>query len=210
VGKKARKGVFWVVGSAECLDFGFLEVDYANFVPGLGYPTNHPEREAARERDLLMKRAVLIFIGEGWRPDGRVPHRYVVYAVKPNAAHILFVDDEVPVRETLSLFFRMKGMQVTAVGSGDEAVKAAGETRFNLIILDVTLDGENGLDLLRLFRRQHPVVPVVMFTALVGDKEKQEEAKARGASGWFCKGESLTVLQEGIERLMSWSQSHHN
>ena len=71
-----------------------------------------------------------------------------------------------------------------------------------MIILDVTLDGENGLDLLRLFKRQHPVIPVVMFTALVGDKKKEEDAMARGASGWFCKGDSMTVLVDGTMRLM--------
>lgn len=122
---------------------------------------------------------------------------------RPNiSSHILFVDDEVPVRETLSIYFRMKGIKVTAVGTGAEAMKAADTTNFSAIILDVRLDGESGLHLLERFRSKYPNIPVAMFTAYGGDTERMNEALAKGASAYFCKGESLETLLNGVLRIM--------
>jgi DNA-binding response OmpR family regulator len=96
----------------------------------------------------------------------------------------------------------MKGVSVTAVGTGKEAMDLAQTKQFSAVILDLTLAGENGLDLLQRFKEKHPGVPVIMFTALAGDTEKMNEATARGASGYFCKGESLGTLLNGVLRLM--------
>src|SRR5439155_17875946 len=118
------------------------------------------------------------------------------------SSHILFVDDEVPVRETLSIYFKMKGIKVTAVGTGAEAMKLAETTDFTAIILDVRLDGESGLHLLEQFKAKYPNIPVAMFTAYGGDTDKMNDALARGASGYFCKGESLETLLNGVLRIM--------
>ena len=83
-------------------------------------------------------------------------------------AHILFVDDEAPIREMLSLYFRKKGLQVTTAVTASEATKLAGEIPFSLAILDVELAGENGLDLLSSFKRSYPNLPVIIFTGLDG------------------------------------------
>src|SRR4051794_15576059 len=116
--------------------------------------------------------------------------------------HILFVDDEPPVRETLSLFFKMKGIAVTAVASGAEALERAKTTAFSLAILDVKLGGEDGLELLQKFRQIHPAVPAVMFTAFGDDPEKRERAFTNGASAYMCKGDSLLALFETVMRVL--------
>ncbi len=121
--------------------------------------------------------------------------------------HILFVDDEVPVRETLAMFFKMKGIPVTAVGTGAEALQLVETKRFDLIILDLRLASENGLDVLDRLKQKHPSVPVVMFTAFGDDDERMNQATARGASGWFCKGESITNLFNGVQRILKESSS---
>jgi DNA-binding response OmpR family regulator len=96
----------------------------------------------------------------------------------------------------------MKGIAVTGVATGQEALEQAEKTQFSIAILDVSLAGEDGLDLLRRFKKLHPDVPVVMFTAWGDDVEKRNEAMARGASGYFCKGESLPTLLNGVLKLM--------
>ena len=78
--------------------------------------------------------------------------------------HILFVDDEAPIREMLSLYFRKKGFTVTAAVTGQEAMELADQETFNLAILDVNLAGENGLELLGFMKSNHPELPVIMFT----------------------------------------------
>ena len=116
--------------------------------------------------------------------------------------HILFVDDEPPVRETLSLFFKMKGIAVTAVATGAEALERAKNTPLSLAILDVKLGGEDGLELLQQFKKNYPSVPAVMFTAFGDDPDKRDKAFLNGASAFMCKGESLLALFETVMRVL--------
>jgi len=118
----------------------------------------------------------------------------------PVNAHILFVDDEAPIREMLSLYFRKKGLQVTTAVTASEATKLAGEIPFSLAILDVELAGENGLDLLSSFKRSYPNLPVIIFTGLDGDEGLMEEARARGANGFMRKTEPLGHLFAEVQR----------
>jgi CheY-like chemotaxis protein len=116
--------------------------------------------------------------------------------------HILFVDDEPPVRETLSLFFKMKGIAVTAVATGAEALEHAKKTAFSLAILDVKLGGEDGLELLQRFKQNYPTIPAVMFTAFGDDPDKRQKAFKSGASAYMCKGDSLMALFDTVMRVL--------
>jgi len=108
--------------------------------------------------------------------------------------HILFVDDEAPIREMLSLYFRKKGFTVTAAVTGQEAMELVDQVGFNLAILDVNLAGENGLELLGFMKSNHPALPVIMFTGYESDPDLLEKALAGGASGFMRKSESLDSL----------------
>lgn len=122
----------------------------------------------------------LVFIS---RPDNRA-------AVN---SHILFVDDEAPIRELLSLYFRKKGLQVATATTAQQAKELASKAAFDVAILDVNLAGENGLDLLGYFKAHHPRTPVIIFTGLTGE-ELVEQARAAGAAGFMRKTEPLGEL----------------
>src|SRR5260370_22719111 len=109
---------------------------------------------------------------------------------RPVNAHILFVDDEAPIREMLSLYFRKKGLQVTTAVTASEATKLVAEIPFSLAILDVELAGENGLDLLSSFKRNYTNLPVIIFTGLDGDEGLMEQARAPGANGFLATTET--------------------
>jgi DNA-binding response OmpR family regulator len=113
--------------------------------------------------------------------------------------HILFVDDEAPIRELLSLYFRKKGLQVTTAMTSEQAKELAGQGPFNLAIVDVNLAGENGLDLLAFFKKNYPQVPVIIFTGLTGE-ELVDQARAAGADGFMRKTESLGKLYDEVSR----------
>jgi len=117
--------------------------------------------------------------------------------------HILFVDDEAPIRETLSLYFRKKGFQVTTAVTGDEARNLVRQTPFNLAIVDVGLAGENGLDLLKLFKRDHPKLPVIIFTGLEPDEDLLQQVRDGGADGFMRKTEPLADLLAEVQRHLS-------
>jgi CheY-like chemotaxis protein len=114
--------------------------------------------------------------------------------------HILFVDDEAPIREMLSLFFKKKGFSVTSVVTGVEAMELVDQVPFDLAVLDVNLAGENGLELLGFFKSNYPKLPVIMFTGLSSDPQILEEAIARGANGFMSKNESLETLYNEVLR----------
>ena len=81
--------------------------------------------------------------------------------VKP---HILFVDDEAPIRELLALYFRKRGYEVTTAVRSADALKLVAEGAFQLAILDVDIAGENGLELLTTLKAKNASLGCVTFS----------------------------------------------
>ena len=80
-------------------------------------------------------------------------------------SHILLIDDDREIRELLSRFLEKHGLRVTSARDGREARRVWPAGRFQLVILDLMLPGESGLDLARWFRSLTDV-PIVMLTAM--------------------------------------------
>ena len=119
------------------------------------------------------------------------------------AGHILFIDDDLPLRETLSLYLRRNGIKVTSAGTCEEAQQLAEKGGFSGVILDIKLGCESGMELLSIFRKKYPDLPVVMFTSLGDDPALKSEAKARGARGFYPKTESLDALLSGVKEMLA-------
>ena len=116
--------------------------------------------------------------------------------------HILFVDDEMPIRETLSICFKRKGIRVTTAETGEQTLRLCKATSFDLVILDVNLGKESGLDLLTYIKDSHPNLPVIIFTSDGDNPELLAEAMAKGAVAYMSKTESLDTLFKVAQRTM--------
>jgi len=79
--------------------------------------------------------------------------------------HILVVDDDREIRELLGRFLERHQMRVTSVRDAREARRAWPSGHYHLVVLDLMLPGESGLDLARWMRTQSDV-PIVMLTAM--------------------------------------------
>ena len=79
--------------------------------------------------------------------------------------HILVVDDDREIRDLLARFLERHRFRVTSVRDGREARRAWPTGHFQLVVLDLMLPGESGLDLARWMRSQGDV-PIVMLTAM--------------------------------------------
>ncbi|WP_158747223.1 response regulator [Acidisphaera sp. L21] len=79
--------------------------------------------------------------------------------------HILVVDDDREIRDLLARFLERHRFRVTAVRDGREARRAWPTGHFQLVVLDLMLPGEGGLDLARWMRSQGDV-PIVILTAM--------------------------------------------
>ncbi len=79
--------------------------------------------------------------------------------------HLLMIDDDRETRDLLTRFLERNGLRVTAVRDGREARRAWPAGHYQLVILDLMLPGEGGLDLARWLRGVSEV-PIVMLTAM--------------------------------------------
>jgi len=106
-------------------------------------------------------------------------------AQPPDAPHLLVVDDDPRLRELLRRFLEREGFRVTAAGCAAEARQLLRAMQFDLIVLDVMLPGESGLELTEAIRRDRDV-PVVLLTAR-GAPEDRIAGFERGADDYLAK-----------------------
>src|SRR6202012_173126 len=86
--------------------------------------------------------------------------------IMEHVPHILVVDDDREIRDLLARFLEEKHhMRVTAVRDAREARRAFANGHYHLVVLDLMLPGEGGLDFARFLRTQSDV-PIVMLTAM--------------------------------------------
>ena len=78
--------------------------------------------------------------------------------------HILVVDDDADIRLLLAAFLRKNGLRVSTVPDGSAMRKTIASERIDLLVLDIMLQGEDGLSLCQGIRRES-AVPVIMLTA---------------------------------------------
>ncbi|MFL5238460.1 MAG: response regulator [Rhizomicrobium sp.] len=99
--------------------------------------------------------------------------------------HILVVDDDERLRALLQKYLSSNGFRVTAAAGAEEARGLMRSMAFDLLILDVMMPGESGLDLARSIRA-HSQVPILMLTAQ-GDAEHRIAGLERGADDYLPK-----------------------
>jgi len=116
--------------------------------------------------------------------------------------NILVVDDEEPLRETLTRSFSKEGHTVQAVAGGAEAIERAGSEQFDVILLDVALGtGPNGYDVCRALREQRNIVPIIMLTALDTEADAVQGLEA-GADDYVTKPFGLAELRSRIRAVL--------
>ena len=81
-----------------------------------------------------------------------------------NAAHLLVVDDDMRIRTLLTRFLGSHGFRVTAAASAEEARRHLAAMEFDLLVVDVMMPGESGLEFTEALRRTS-AVPILMLTA---------------------------------------------
>ena len=117
---------------------------------------------------------------------------------------ILVVDDETTMLETLSSFFGNRGYQLMTAASAEAALKLIKEEQPALALIDIKLPGMNGLELLKLIKRDHPAVKTFVITAF--DEENKKAAEALGVDAFFAKPIGLDALKKKVIEVLSESE----
>ncbi|EHK57377.1 response regulator, partial [Allomesorhizobium alhagi] len=82
-----------------------------------------------------------------------------------DAPHLLVVDDDTRIRNLLKQYLTENGFRITVAGNAAEARRQLAGLDFDLLIVDVMMPGENGVDLTKALRAEKSV-PILMLTAL--------------------------------------------
>lgn len=119
-----------------------------------------------------------------------------------SGAKILVVDDELIVRESLGGWLERDGHTVDKAASGEESLEKFEKTRYDIILLDIKMEGMSGLEVLKRVKEIDPDVSVVMITAY-GSIPSAIEAMKSGAYEYLLKPfdpDELMVLIEKIRK----------
>ena len=100
---------------------------------------------------------------------------------------ILVVDDDPVVCQTVAAVLSSKAYSVAEANTTQEALGILEAHQIDLVVLDVEIGAERGLDLLQLIKESFPNVHVVMLTGLGYNERVWQEAGRLGASGYVSK-----------------------
>lgn len=118
-------------------------------------------------------------------------------------ANVLVVDDEPNIVLSLEFLMEQAGFQVTTAEDGEQALESIKNAQPDLILLDISLPGISGFDVLEQLRGQTETValPIIMLTAH-GREVEREKGMALGADDYITKPFSTQVLVEKVKTLL--------
>src|SRR5271170_8380249 len=99
--------------------------------------------------------------------------------------HLLVVDDDARLRDLLRRYLSENGFRVTVAANAQEARANLASFAFDLIVLDVMMPGESGLDLTAALRHEGRV-PVLLLTAMA-EPEDRINGLEQGADDYLSK-----------------------
>lgn len=117
---------------------------------------------------------------------------------------IMLVDDHTMVREALRVVLEQdKGMEVVAeVGDGDTALRKADELAPNVVVMDIGLPGQSGIETTRRLLAKHPEIKVLALSTYL-DRRIVQQMLDVGASGYIAKSAAGAELKQGIRNVVA-------
>jgi DNA-binding NtrC family response regulator len=122
------------------------------------------------------------------------------------AGAVLIIDDEAEIRESLQTLLELEGFAVETAASGEAGLQRIGEHPFDLILLDLTLPGRNGMEVLAEIRSHETGLPVIMITAF-GTVENAVRAMQGGAANFVQKPWDNEKLLADVRAAIGWRRA---
>ncbi|MFB3897716.1 MAG: HD domain-containing phosphohydrolase [bacterium] len=119
----------------------------------------------------------------------------------PKQDAILIVDDQEIIRRSLSTILENSGYLVTSVASAKEAIQNLHQMQYSLVLTDLRLDGESGLDIIEHVKEFYPKTLVILLTAYAS-VESAIAALRRGAYDYLIKPCNVDDLKHTVQRCL--------
>ncbi|AVI63355.1 response regulator transcription factor [Halomonas sp. GFAJ-1] len=122
-------------------------------------------------------------------------------------AKVLVVDDEPNILLSLEFLMEQAGFEVVTAEDGEQALEQVNSASPDLLLLDISLPGMSGFDVLERLRGQEATaqLPIIMLTAHGRDVER-EKGMALGADDYITKPFSTQSLVEKVKALLTEEQ----
>ena len=121
--------------------------------------------------------------------------------------HVLLVDDEVELLESLKRILERRQMEIHTAQSGEKALQLLKDTFVDVVVLDVKMPGMDGLDVLQKIKEKFPTVEVILLTGHPSVETAIRGIKL-GASEYFIKPAKEEALVNIIKRVYSTRQEN--
>ena len=121
---------------------------------------------------------------------------------KDKPIKILLVDDERGFVDVISKRMSKRNIDVTKAYSGREALQALRKTDFDAVVLDLKMEDMDGIEVLKVFKKIVPDLPVIMLTGH-GSEEAARDGIQLGALDYLTKPCDLEDLIVKIQEVVS-------
>ncbi|MDA0357844.1 MAG: response regulator transcription factor [Proteobacteria bacterium] len=122
--------------------------------------------------------------------------------------HILVIDDDERLRVLLRRFLEESGFRVTDAGNASDARHILESVAFDLLVVDIMMPGETGLEFLASIRKEN-TVPALFLTAM-SDTENRIEGLEAGADDYMSKPFEPRELVLRIKRILQRNRASEN
>lgn len=118
---------------------------------------------------------------------------------------ILWVDDEIDLLRPHMILLEARGYDVTPVTNGDDAISLVQKQSFDIVLLDETMVGRDGLSTLVAIRRVDPNLPVIMITK-IEDERLMDEAIGERLDDFLTKPVNPSQILSACKRILDARQ----
>ncbi|MCK4536506.1 MAG: response regulator [Desulfuromonadales bacterium] len=114
-------------------------------------------------------------------------------------ARLLVIDDEGDIRHLYAAELEDEGYEVATAGDSSAAISLLDSQAFDLVILDIQLDQESGLELLQKITQKKEDLPVILSTAF---SSYRDDFSSWLAEAYVVKSSNLDELKQEIKRIL--------
>ncbi len=114
---------------------------------------------------------------------------------------ILIIDDEPGIVEEVSSFLTEEGYEISTADTAGDGIRKFESFRPDLILLDMKLPDQSGIEVLRIVKKNSPSTRVIVNTGYV-DQKMIDEAEALGRDAFLQKPFNLERLLDEVQRVL--------
>lgn len=121
---------------------------------------------------------------------------------------LLIVDDEKGFTDILAKRLMRRNIATVTAYSGNDGIQEMMKARFDVAVVDLKMEGMDGIELLKVFKKMDPTLPVIMLTGH-GSEKASRQGKALGAYDYLSKPYDLDKLIDKIEAAACGGGNNH-